>query len=44
MEGTAVKKKNQVISRYDRRALVRWLAKNGQVRAPEIKSLSEAAG
>ena len=30
MEGTAVKKNYQVVSRHDRRAMGRWLANNGQ--------------
>jgi len=42
MEGTAVKKKYQVISRYDRRALARWLAKNGQGLLPLVELVEGA--
>jgi transposase-like protein len=37
MEGTAVKKKYQVISRHDRRALARWLAKHGKGLLPLVE-------
>jgi putative transposase len=42
MEGTAVKKKYQVISRYDRRALARWLAQNGQGLLPLVELVEGA--
>jgi transposase-like protein len=42
MEGTAVKKKYQVISRHDRRALARWLAKNGQGLRPLVELVEGA--
>jgi putative transposase len=42
MEGTAVKKKYQVISRHDRRALARWLAKNGQGLLPLVELVEGA--
>jgi putative transposase len=42
MEGTAVKKKYQVIGRYDRRALARWLAKNGQGLLPLVELVEGA--
>jgi putative transposase len=42
MEGTAVKKKYQVISRHDRRALARWLATNGQGLLPLVELVEGA--
>jgi hypothetical protein len=42
MEGTAVKKKYQVISQYDTRALARWLAKNGQGLLPLVELVEGA--
>jgi hypothetical protein len=37
LEGTAVEKNYQVVSRQDRRALARWLAKHGQGLLPLVE-------
>jgi len=38
LEGTAVEKNYQIVSRQDRRALARWLAKHGQGLLPLVEA------